>query len=204
MESKSFNVLHADIEKAKKHALANTVKLPLREVVGSRDLCDCGCMQYIPEPQDKLSVCNTKPIDLWHLGQGYPIYLMFIKNVLLTLLLATLFFIGPTLATGIYAYQNVLEPSDDFVTIQGTTRFARVSFYSFYILRVWFGFDYGIWIYASVFIATVSFFMFFFCCASKISGEAASLDRQMSSDPRMLSSATYTMLINGIPRGITE
>jgi len=64
-----------------------------------RQICDCvhKCGEYVPEIEDKYSVCKTDTDDLWHLGIGYPLFFTFQRWMATMLGLAFFLFCIPVI-----------------------------------------------------------------------------------------------------------
>ena len=131
----------ADLNKAKKHELANTVKRPDVDLA-KREIC-LDCKQYIPKQEDRFPFWSTNTDELWFLGTGIPVYFTFMKRLAIFMLLISLFFVSVLSIQSSILYKKLeiidLNMHNDMSYFVVGTNYAVSAF------RITYGFDFGVW-----------------------------------------------------------
>jgi len=132
-------VMGADLQVAKDHEKANTVKRPLVDL-SRRSMC-ADCKQYIPLPEDKFPFWKTSTDELAFLGTGFPVYFTFLKRVaghmfLMSAIIGGALFIQSNVLYGKLSAVNGHSQDDLSTFVIGTS-------YSVHAFRLFYGFDFG-------------------------------------------------------------
>ena len=134
----------ANLDVAKNHELANSVKKPLLDF-SKREIC-FDCKQYIPKPEDKFPYWSTSTDELWFLGTGIPIYFSFLKKTAIFLLLLSLFIVSALFIQSYFLYKKLDEFDPQREMHIETSTFVFGTSYAVSKFRIFYGFDFGVWL----------------------------------------------------------